>query len=383
MATSKSGSWLRNALVIFQFTISIILIGATITVYKQLRYVQLKDLGFDKEEMLVMDNAFNLGEKTQTFIDEVDALPGVVKAGVGSSVPGGFFYGFQFQFAGDEEVITTKAMNGNEDFCQVLGLKLVDGRFFDRDINDSLSLILNTAAIKAFNIEDPIGKKVMVNQLINEAKIPLTIIGVVEDFHFMSLKDEITPLALVSNRSGLGFNFNMAIKLKSDNIPEVIEEIGKKWNLLTEDQAFRYDFLDTRLNDQYKAEQASGNLFGIFAILAIFIACVGLFGLAAYTANQKTKEIGIRKVLGGSVLSVVLMLTRHFTILVLVSLVIAVPITWYAMDSWLNSFAYKTSIGVSTFVIAGATAMLIAWITVSYQSLKAAIVNPVESLANE
>jgi putative ABC transport system permease protein len=162
-----------------------------------------------------------------------------------------------------------------------------------------------------------------------------------------------------------------------------IEQIGDKWALLTENQSFKYDFLDTRLNDQYKAEQASGRLFGIFAILAIFIACVGLFGLAAYTANQRTKEIGIRKVLGSSVWGVVLLLTRHFTILVIVSLVIAVPVIYYAMDSWLSNFAYKTSIGISTFIIAGAAAMLIAWITVSYQSLKAAIVNPVDSLGSE
>lgn len=383
MATSKSGAWLRNSLVIFQFTISIILIGATITVYKQLRFVQMKDLGFDKAQMLVVDNAFNLGEQSQTFIDEVKKIPGVVNAGLGSSVPGGFFFGFQFQLEGNDEVMTSKAMNGNEDFCNVLNLKLLEGRSFDDNFNDSLSIILNKSAIDAFGLEKPIGKKVLVNQLNSEEKISHTIIGVVDDFHFMSLKDEITPLAMLSNQSGQGFVVNAVIKIKPEDMQETIAAIGEQWELMTDNQSFKYDFLDTRLNDQYKAEQASGNLFGIFAILAIFIACVGLFGLAAYTANQKTKEIGIRKVLGGSVLSVVLMLTKHFTILVLISLVIAVPITWYAMNSWLSGFAYKTSIGVSTFVIAGATAMLIAWITVSYQSLRAAIVNPVDSLANE
>ena len=274
-------------------------------------------------------------------------------------------------------------MNGNEDFCNVLNLKLLEGRSFDDNFNDSLSIILNKSAIDAFGLEKPIGKKVLVNQLNSEEKISHTIIGVVDDFHFMSLKDEITPLAMLSNQSGQGFVVNAVIKIKPEDMQETIAAIGEQWELMTDNQSFKYDFLDTRLNDQYKAEQASGNLFGIFAILAIFIACVGLFGLAAYTANQKTKEIGIRKVLGGSVLSVVLMLTKHFTILVLISLVIAVPITWYAMNSWLSGFAYKTSIGVSTFVIAGATAMLIAWITVSYQSLRAAIVNPVDSLANE
>jgi putative ABC transport system permease protein len=333
--------------------------------------------------MLVLDNAFALGDKTKTFKDEVNALPGVISSGVGSAVPGGFFFGFQFQLEGNDEVITTKGMNANEDFCKVLDLKLLEGRLFSADFDDSLSVVLNQAAVDAYNLIDPVGKKILGNQLNPPAKIPLTIIGVVDDFHFMSLKDEITPLVIAFNEGAFGFNFNFAIKLKSGNIPETIAQIEDKWELLTENQAFKYDFLDTRLDDQYKAEQASGKLFGIFAILAIFIACVGLFGLAAYTANQKTKEIGIRKVLGSSIWEVMLLLTKHFTILVIISLVIAIPITYFAMDNWLNSFAYKTSIGISTFVIAGTSAMLIAWITVSYQSFMAAVVNPVDSLGSE
>lgn len=383
MTTGKSGVWLRNALVIFQFTISIVLIGGTITVYKQLQYMQNKELGFDKEQMLVLDNAFALQDKTQTFRDEVMAIPGVIAAGVGSSVPGGFYFGFQFQLEGNDEVITTEAMNGNEDFCGVLGLKLKDGRFFSNDFDDSLSIILNQTAVEAYGLVDPIGKKIYGNQTNPPLKIPLTIIGIVDDFHFKSLKDEIKPLVMMSNIGPFGFNFNFAIKLKADDMPSTIEKIGEKWEMFTENQPYKYDFLDTRLNDQYNAEQTSGKLFGIFAILAIFIACVGLFGLAAYTANQKTKEIGIRKVLGSSVWQVVLLLTKHFTVLVIISIVLAVPIIYYAMDSWLNSFAYQTSIGITTFIIAGAAAMLIAWITVSYQSLKAAIVNPVDSLRSE
>jgi putative ABC transport system permease protein len=383
MATGKSGAWLRNSLVVFQFTISIILIGGTITVYKQLRFMQNKNLGFDKEQMLVLDNAFALEDKTKTFRDEVLAIPGVIAAGVGSSVPGGFYFGFQFQLEGNDEVITTKGMNGNGDFCNVLDLKLKEGRFFSEDFDDSLSIILNQTAVDAYGLVDPVGKKIFGNQTNPPAKIPLTIIGIVEDFNFMSLKDEVTPLVLTSNNGPFAFNFNYAIKIKTEGMSSTIDKIGEKWDMLTENQPYKYDFLDTRLNDQYKTEQASGKLFGIFAILAIFIACVGLFGLAAYTANQKTKEIGIRKVLGSSVWGVVLLLTKHFTILVILSLVIAVPIIYYVMEAWLSSFAYKTSIGISTFIISGAAAMLIAWITVSYQSLKAAIVNPVNSLGSE
>ena len=383
MATGKSGAWLRNSLVIFQFTISIILIGGTITVYKQLKFMQNKDLGFDTEQMLVLNNAFALGDKVKTFRDEVNQIPGVVESGVGSFVPGSGYQGFQFQLEGSDGVITTNSINGNEDFGNVLGLDLIDGRFFSEDFDDSLSIILNQAAVEAYGIEDPIGKKIFGNQLNPPAKIPFTIIGVVEDFNFMSLKTEITPLVIMDNDGPFSFLFNYAIKLKSENMSTTIEQVGQQWELFVENQPYKYDFLDTRLSDLYKSEQASGKLFGIFAILAIFIACVGLFGLAAYTANQKTKEIGIRKVLGSSVWGVVLLLTKHFTILVIISMVIAMPVIYYAMDSWLSIFAYKTSIGISTFIIAGAAAMLIAWITVSYQSLKAAVVNPVDSLGSE
>ena len=345
--------------------------------------MQNKDLGFDKEQIVVIDNAFALDDKIKTFKDEVESIPGVVSAGVGSSVPGGFFFGFQFQQEGNDEVITTKSMSGNEDFFKVLDFRLKEGRFFSKDFNDSLSIVINEAAIEAYGLKTPVGKKILGSQTNPPAKIPLTIIGVVEDFHFMSLKDEITPLVIFANESPFGFNFNYAIKIKSDNMPATIEAIGEKWNLLTEEETFKYDFLDTRLNDQYESEQASMKLFGVFAILAIFIACVGLFGLAAYTANQKTKEIGIRKVLGSSVWGVVLLLSRHFTVLVIMALLIAIPAIYYSMTNWLNSFAYKTSIGISTFVIAGAIAMLIAWVTVSYQSYKAAIINPVDTLGTE
>ncbi len=383
MATSKSGAWLRNSLVVFQFTISIVLIGGTITVYKQLQFMQNKDLGFDSEQMLVLNNAFALGDKTKTFKDEVAAIPGVIAAGVGSYVPGSGYQGLQFQLPGSDEIYTTNSINGNEDYCKVLNLQVSEGRLFSEDFDDSLSIVLNEAAVKAYELNDPIGKKLFVNQPNPPAKIGLTIIGIVKDFHFMSLKNEITPLVIMDNSGPFSFNFNFAIKLKTDDISSTIAQIGEKWELLTENQPYKYDFLDTRLNDQYKDEQASGKLFGIFAILAIFIACVGLFGLAAYTASQKTKEIGIRKVLGSSVWEVVLLLTKHFTILVIISLVFSMPIIYYAMDSWLSNFAYKTSIGISTFIIAGSVAMLIAWITVSYQSLKAAVVNPVDSLGSE
>ena len=381
--SSKSGEYLRNGLVVFQFSVSIILIAGTITIYQQLKYVQEKELGFDKDQIVTIDNLFNLNDKVETFKNEVEALPGVVGVGNGSAVPGGMFFGFQFQQEGSEEVITTKSMNANGELITTLGMQIVQGRNFSRDMDDSLSIILNEAAVQAFGVNEPVGKKVYTTLGNPPQRIPLTIVGVVKDFHFMSLKDQISPLAILNNKSAFGFQFNLVAKVKGDMIPETLASIEEKWHMLAPEQPLKYDFLDTRLKAQYEAEQTSGKIFGIFASLAIFIGCVGLFGLVAFTADQKTKEIGIRKVLGASVSSIIFLLTRHFTVLVVIAFVIASPLIWFGMNSWLDGFAYRINLGPSTFLASGFIALAIAWLTVSYQSAKAAIVNPVNSIGSE
>jgi putative ABC transport system permease protein len=235
-------------------------------------------------------------------------------------------------------------------------------------------------------LEDPVGSRLSTNAGGgNGGNRIFTVVGVVKDYHFQSLRDEITPLAIFCTESnGPGPNFLVAIRTESRNLGDLVLSVENLWNrLAVNNDPFKYKFLDESLEAQYRDEKRSGELFGIFAGLAIIIACVGLFGLAAYTAGLRTKEIGVRKVMGASVAQIVAMLSIEFTKLILIAFVLAVPMAWWGMDNWLNGFYYRTTLGISTFFIAGGSALLISWLTVSYQSIKAAIVNPVNSLRSE
>jgi putative ABC transport system permease protein len=210
-----------------------------------------------------------------------------------------------------------------------------------------------------------------------------TIIGVVKDFNFQSLRDPITPLTIRSVESFGGGGAYVMAKVKGRDLITVVENIEEKWKAIVPDQLFKFVFLDQNLMDQYEAEKQAGQVFAIFSSLAIIIACVGLFGLSAYTASLRTKEIGVRKVMGASVGSIVLLLSKEFTKLILIAFVLSIPIAWYLMNQWLSGFAYRIQLGVGIFLLAGLTALIISWITVSYQSIKAAIVNPIKSLRSE
>jgi putative ABC transport system permease protein len=293
-------------------------------------------------------------------------------------------FGDQFLPEGSTEVLTVKSITIDNDFAQVIGFELKEGRFFARETNDSLHVLLNETAVKTIGLADPIGRKL--SQVVNNPDGSLTtksftIIGVVKNFHFQSLRDEITPLVVYSNEAfGAQSNAYVAIRLKPNTFGDAIEKIGKKWKEFVPDQPFKYEFLDDNLRQSYAEEQRSGNMFGVFSVLAIIIACVGLFGLSAYTASLRTKEIGVRKVLGSTVSGIVALLSKDFTKLVVIAFILAVPLSWWMMDSWLSSFAYRIDLTAGSFLIAGLLAIGIAWITVSYQSIKAAIVNPVKSL---
>jgi putative ABC transport system permease protein len=249
-----------------------------------------------------------------------------------------------------------------------------------------LSIILNETAIKLLGIQDPIGKKLSQIQRAQDgtnSSIQFTIIGVIKDFNFQSLRDPITPLTIQSNETfGGGATYAYA-RIKGKNISNAITLAERKWRELAPDQPFKYVFLDQNLNAQYETEQRAGQVFAIFSGIAIIIACVGLFGLAAYTASLRTKEIGIRKVLGATVPGVVFLLSKDFTKLILIAFMLAAPLAWYVMDTWLEGFAYRVELGVGVFLLAGFTALIISWLTVSYQSIKAAIVNPIKSLRSE
>lgn len=388
LRTSKSSAWLRNGLVVFQFAISIILICGTLIVKNQIDFMSALDLGYDKEQLVIIERVGTLNQENsdqrEAFIREVQSLPEVSAAGGSSLIPINQYFGFQLLPPGGAEVVTTNAMTADDDYASTMGFEIVNGRGFSRDFNDSLSLLINERTAELLGVDDPIGMKLRNTNVNAPEGVEFEVIGVVKDFHYMSLRDEISPFVILSTESaafgGVGF---ITARINGDNISNTIASLEDKWKRFSPEDPMKYKFMDDELDQQYKSEANSGKIFGIFAALGILIACVGLFGLAAYMAGLRTKEIGVRKTLGASVGGVVFLLSKDFTKLILIALVISVPLSYYFMNEWLSSFAYRTSIGADIFIIAGAAAILIAWLTVSFQTMKAALVNPVKSLRSE
>lgn len=389
--TSQSkGKWLRNGLVIFQFWISIILVIGTLVINNQMQFMSEKSLGFDREQQLIVERVFALKpNESNTLIEEIRGLPEVISAAGTFSRPGeeGDFFGRQYQPEGSSEILTTKTMFMADDFAETVGFELAAGRWYSKDTNDSLNIILNESALKAIDLPDPIGKKLVLNDQDNEGRSitqTFTIIGIVKDFNFISLRETVTPLAIHSNELAGGANGFVFARIKPSLVESAIKSIEAKWKQIAPQEPFKYSFLDQNLIAQYKAEQQTGKLFTVFSGLALFVACIGLFALSAYTASLRTKEIGIRKVLGASVGGVVVLLSKDFTRMVGIAFVMAVPVAWYVMENWwLKNFAYHVQVDAFVIIIAGSAALLIAWLTVSYQSIKAAIQNPVKSLRSE
>jgi putative ABC transport system permease protein len=386
----SGGRWLRNGLVIFQFWISIVLLIGTLVINEQMQYMSNKSLGYNKEQQLIVERVFTLGNQvSNTLIEEIRRLPEVISAAGTFARPGGEndYFGRQYQPEGSSEILTTKAMVIGDEFAETLGFELLAGRWFAKETNDSLHVILNETALKAMGIEDPIGRKLVVNdqnnQGVMETKV-FTIIGIVKDFNFISLREQVTPLTIHSNEEFGRNNGFIFARIWPGQLESAIRSVEAAWKQLAPEQSFKFSFLDQNLQAEYKAEQQTGKLFTVFSGLALFVACIGLFALSAYTASLRTKEIGIRKVLGASVTGVVLLLSRDFTRMVLLAFALAVPVAWYVMENWwLKSFAYRIEMGAFIFIVSGAAALIIAWITVSFQSIKAAVQNPVRSLRSE
>lgn len=384
LQTSK-GNWLRNGLVVFQFGIAIVLISGTLIINDQIQYIQSTSLGFEKENVLVL-RRFGNQENHEALKQEIENMPGVISAGKTSTMPGQGTFGVQFTKPGGGDVLTTKGFAAEADLFQTIGLEPKLGRVFDENFNDSLSLILNEAAVKVFfGEENPLGQHLTTTNNIGGENVTseLTVIGVVEDFNFESLHTQVTPLAIFETKNPTGFTNFLAVRYEADRQGEVVDLIENKWAEQADGVPLSYYFLDNSLAELYKNEQTSSKILGVFSILAILIACIGLFGLAAYTAFLRTKEIGVRKVLGASVGSIVVLLSLNFAKLVGLAFIIAVPIAWFAMDGWLDSFAFKIDLGIGVFFIAGLLTLFIALLTVSYQAISAAVVNPVKSLKSE
>ncbi len=388
----KSAS-IRSALVVFQFVITIFLIVGTLTVNRQIDYIQNKKIGFKKDQVIVVKDAYALGHKLESFKEEVLKHNVIVSGSVTGFLPVSSWRNDKsFWPKGGEptqdNMVSLQTWGVDHDYIKTLGMKILKGRDFSKDfLSDSSAVIINQTAIKRFNLgDDPIGKEISTFDANNPDGSPdvkavrsWTIIGVVEDFHFESMKKNISSLGLFIHRSP----GNAIFRFESKNAQEVIQAVEKVWKALAPGQPLQYSFLDEDFGKMYSTEQRLGKTFGVFASLAIMIACLGLFALTAFTAEQRTKEIGIRKVLGASISSIVVLLSKEFGKLIVIAFVLAAPIAWYAVDWWLKNYTYKVEIGIGMYLLAGAFAFLIAWLTMGYQSIKAASSNPVNSLRSE
>jgi putative ABC transport system permease protein len=383
---SLKGGSLRNALVVFQFAISIVLIVGTVIIYRQINYIQQKNLGFNKNQVLIVNDAYALDKKANAFREEVLKLKGIESGTLSGYLPTPSNRSNTSMFPEGQLDQTKGVMAQNwhvdYDYINTLGMQIVKGRNFSKAFGtDSLGVIVNETAAQLFGYKDPLNKGVM-SFVNNNSKKTVTyhIIGIVKDFHFESLKNDIGAVCLFLNLS----RGNVSFRLNAQNdIPSTVKRIEAKWNEMAPGQPFSYAFMDDSFNSVYKAEQRIGKISLAFAFLTILVACLGLFGLITFIAEQRTKEIGIRKVLGASVTSIVQLLSKDFVILVVVSIVIASPIAYYIMNKWLQDFAYRVEISWWIFALAGIIAIAIALLTVSYQAIRAALMNPVKSLRAE
>ncbi|MDP2058720.1 MAG: ABC transporter permease, partial [Flavobacteriaceae bacterium] len=375
---------LRNVLVVFQFSASIILIISTLIVYSQLQYIQTKKLGFNKDQVLIIDDAHALNNNLQAFKNEVLAMQGVSSGTLSSFLPVANSSRSDNTYS-KEAVMDLKSSIDMQtwwvdyDYIKTMGMEIVQGRNFSKDYGtDSNAILITETTAKLLGYDNAVGKNIYVPSD-NTSLTSLQIIGVVKDFNFESLRQKLGPLCMrLSDSGGLA-----SFKVTAADTKNLIAQVEEKWKTLAPGMPFRYRFMSDSFDEMYRSEQRAGTVAMVFATLAILIACLGLFGLVTYMAEQRNKEIGIRKVLGASVSNVVTLLSKDFLVLVLIAAVLAFPLAWWVMHKWLQDFEYRININVWFFVIAGVSALLIALITVSFQAIKAAIANPVKSLRTE
>ena len=374
-------NWLRQTMVTTQFALSILLIIATIVVNRQTNFLVSKDLGFNKDRVAVIQLAnsnVEMKHKSGAFITALKQNAGVISVSASNRVPGQSFNGYGIIPEGRtlEEHLLANVLETDAHFASAYNIKLTQGRFFDPKLTTDTanSIVINEALAQYLGWKDPVGKKLEIYQARKGS-----VIGVMKDFNFASLREKIQPLAIILNDNPL----YVSIKLKASATQITLNAIQKQWKEFDDEFPFDYFFMDEQLNKFYQSDQRLLRVISIFATLAIVIACIGLFGLSIYTAKQRTKEIGIRKVLGASVTGVVALLSKEFIKLVSIAILIASPIAWWAANKWLQDFAYRINIGWGIFVSAGVIALLIAMLTVSFQAVKAAAANPVRSLRTE
>ena len=381
-------SLMRIVLVSFQFTVSIILIIGTLTVGKQLTHIRNKNLGYDKDHVVsILVRNPETQKKLETIKSVFQQNPDVLAAAASATTPLGWsdFRGDHPVGKAENEMFMMFVQFVDEDYVNLYDMKILEGRNFSREFpNDPQnSIIINQTAARKFGWEeDPLTHELEVGHEAFRKKTRFKVIGVVEDFHFQSLHEEVNPMILYNSCLYGSFN-QVSVKMRPENVQSTMAFLKTKWNEIDSQYPFEFTFVDDQFDELYRAEERMGSLFGYFTALAIAIGCLGLFGLTSFTAEQRTKEIGIRKILGASVSGIIILLVREFTKWVLLAVFIAWPIGYLVMNSWLQNFAYRISVGVDTLVLAALMALAVSLLTVSFQSIRAALAEPVKSLRYE
>ncbi|QEC65976.1 FtsX-like permease family protein [Panacibacter ginsenosidivorans] len=372
---------LRSSLIVFQFFISTALIIATIIVYQQLHYMQNKKLGYDKDQVLYLPDARLLGSNQFAFEQQILKDSRVVSASISRYVPGGIMMDgteiYPKNETGNGTEIHTNIYHIDYDYLRTLGIRVVQGRDFSKAFStDSAGVLINEEAARelGWTNSNAVGKTI-----VRSGQQEYKVVGVVADFNYASVKQKISPMMMM-----LGNNFGgLIVKINTKDIQGFLGDLKKQWTLFNPDGPLEYNFLDENFAKLYASEEHTQQIFSAFAVLAIIIASLGLFGLSAFVIEQRTKEIGIRKVLGASVKNVLLLVSKEFLLLVMIAFLISIPVTWWAMHTWLQDFAYRIDITAWVFAIAGIAVIFIAFLTISFQAIKAAIANPVKSLRTE
>lgn len=379
MVNGGRSKGIRSALVVFQFVVSACLILSIIILNQQMSYIQNKEIGYDREQLLVLRDSYVLGNSENSFKNELLNDPRVERITMSAFIPAGptddNITGV-YPGTNHEQVRRTIVYNIDDQYIPTMGMELVMGRNFSAiPGNDSLNVIINETAVGIFGLGDnPVGQILTADG----GKKTLTVIGVIKDFHFRSMHEAIAPLIMLNNPYG-----GLILKTRTEEVAALIESIENKWQALHVEEPFSYALLDELYNETYLAEQKLGSIMKTFGALTIFIACLGLFGLVTFAAEQRVKEIGIRKVLGANVTEIVSLLSRDLLLLVVISFLIAFPLGHYLMNQWLQDFAYKIDIQWWMYALAGFSTLLIAFFTMSFKTIKSALTNPVDSLRSE
>lgn len=380
LRTGMTGVLLRKVLVILQFSLSILLILGTLMIFRQVDFLRAHDVGFDKNNIVYFGINNRFSQNIDTIKTELRSNPNILNVTLTDIAP----YRWNSNAGvGDvhwegktDQRAKMVMLSVDHDYLDTFGLAMAEGRFFSREYSTDPSdaFVVNQAAVRAMEMDNPIGKELQVWDLKKR------IIGVVQDYHFESLHNQIIPMAMRIDPSG---HFQACVRITSQNIPETLAFLETQWKIIYPEFPFEYRFLDDTIQNQYRTEQSIGRIVTVFTVLALFISCLGIFGLSAYTAEQRTKEIGIRKVLGASVSNIITHISKEFIILVIIANIIAWPLAYYFLNQWLQSFPFRTNIGLWIFALTGLTVLTISLLTTSWQIIRAAVANPVDSLRYE